>query len=718
MSSTPVPFEPEPFDRPELVPENLLKRGFSRRQVLQTLGLMGGAAVMGRLGGVGSPLAQAAEGYQLPTGFAGDMSDLKHVVILMQENRSFDHYYGSLPGVRGHDDKQALRFQNGTDVFSQPKGTSFVRPTHVTTVAGMETGLDHSYAGGTKAWNEGRYNGWIAAKGDSTMNYLTGDEMPWQYSLASAYTICDMNHCSVAGPTTPNRLYLWSGMSNGGTGNGGESNGDKAWETYPEQLQKAGVSWRIYVDNSGNGSSWVGDYTDNPIRGFANFTTNGSSAKDLANRADAEKNKPGEGIIWRAGGEPYKASGAPNNDSDENLNGVLKKFIDACKPDAEFPLPEVSWVVAPYKWCEHPSANPEHGAHFTNKVIQTLQSNPELWKSTLFILTFDENDGYFDHVLPPRPEPGTKGEFSDTTPIGYGARVPMILVSPWTRGGWVCSEVFDHTSVIRFLEQWTASRGKPAKSSNITDWRRTISGDLTSAIDFAHPIVDTPSLPDTSALIYIADNDPKATFTEQVPEEHKWSAVAELQHRPLAFQAHGTFSEDRAHGTVQANLSFAGGARGKGVSLQAFPDKYAEFSNTPYTVTADQPRTHKVDVSKSDGRYAFSVYGPDGFVRSHAGTVIPAGQNTGGVPRADVELVSGAKAGVRITLHNDGRRPVKFTLTANDYDGRTQSVRVAHDQSQTITWPTKNGYYDVVITADSGTGWKHRYAGRVAEISA
>jgi phospholipase C len=716
MSSEPTPFSPEPYERPQTIPDAVLRSGMSRRGMLQALGLLGGVAVLGGGSAVwaansASASAGSAAG-ALPAGFAGDITDIKHVVVLMQENRSFDHYYGALPGVRGFDDKQALRFPGGTDVFSQPNGSSVVKPSRVTTVAGTTTGLDHSYSGGTAAWNSGRYNNWIAAKGAATMNYVTGEEIPWQWSLASAYTICDNYHCSLMGPTTPNRLYFWTGTSNGVTGNGGESNGTRAWQTYPEALQNAGVSWRVFVDNSNNGSSWVGDYTDNPIRGFASFTTSGTTATDLANRADPVKNAPGTGLVWRAGSAPYAATGAPNNDSDTNLDGVLKDFIAACAPDAQFPLPQVSWVVAPYGWCEHPSANPEHGAHFSNRVIGALQSNPDLWKNTLLIMTFDENDGYFDHVLPPYAEPGTPGEYSGTTPLGLGARVPMILVSPWTRGGWVNSETYDHTSVIQFLETWTAAIGTPALSTTITDWRRAISGDLTSAMDFANPVVDIPSLPDTEALVQIARAG--GTIASQVPAADRWGG-ATLRHRPLPFHPQGAFVEDRVSGKVSAKLSLVGGVAGKAVSLQAFPDRFKPFSNTPYTVSAAKPATYEWDATAFDGRYAFSVYGPDGFVRSHAGTVVPAGQNNAGVPRADVELVRGGDPIVRISLHNDGRQRVRYTLSANDFVGGSQNVWVDPGTTKTVAWPTAEGYYDVILTADTGNGWRHRYAGRVAQ---
>jgi phospholipase C len=720
MSSEPKEFTPDPYERATSIPQEVLRSGLSRRGMLKAMGLLGGVGTLsGTAGaawaGTASAKNAAPAQYALPDGFKGDITDIKHVVVLVQENRAFDHYFGALPGVRGFNDKQALRFQNGTDVFSQPNGSSFVKPTRVTTVAGTTTGLDHSYSGGLGAWSQGRYNNWIGAKGAPTMQYVTGEEIPWQWSLASAYTICDNWHCSVMGPTTPNRLYHWTGTSNGATGNGGESDGNRTWQTYPEALQNAGVSWRIYVDNSNNGSSWVGDYTDNPIRGFSAFTTSGTSATDAANKANAEKNAPGTGLIWRAGSGPYGATGAPNNDSDANLNAVLKDFIAACKPGAANPLPQVSWIVAPYSWSEHPSANPEHGAHFSNRVIQTLQGNPELWQNTLLIMTFDENDGYFDHVLPPYAEPGTPGEYSGSTPLGYGARVPAILVSPWTRGGWVSGETYDHTSIIQFLEKWTAAQGTPAMSTTITDWRRGISGDLTSSMDFAHPIFDTPSLPDTEALVQIARAG--GTISTQVPAADKWDGGT-LRHRPLSFHPHGSFVEDRDSGTVTAKLSLVGGPKGKTVSLQAFPDKYAAFANTPHTVSAATPASYSWDAAAHDGKYAFSVYGPDGFVRSHAGTVLPAGQNNAGVPRVDVDLVSGAEPVVRLTLRNDGLQPVHYALAANDYLGGTRSVWVHPGTSESIDWPTSEGYYDVILTADTGTGWQHRYAGRVAQLSA
>ncbi|WLQ43266.1 alkaline phosphatase family protein [Streptomyces laculatispora] len=660
----------------------------TRRRMLRTAAVALGAMAAGPVAeAVGGARAGAAE-YVLPKGFNGDMSDLKHVVILMQENRSFDHYLGQLPGVRGHHDKQVLRFQDGTDVFQQRDATgTIVRPA-VSTATWSD---NHNFYGA----NEGRWNTWVKDKGDHCMWYYSPGYMPWMYSLASQYTVCDMNFCSLHGPTIPNRYYLMTGSAGGETSNAGQNNYSRGWTTVPEQLQQAGIDWRVYSDNSGKGvggslqSGYVGEYGCNVTNSFTSFDPRTADEDDL---------EPGTGKVWKANSFVYAGATTPNDDSEANLDAVLRDLIAACEPGAEHPLPEVSWVVMPAAWSEHPGFDTVHGERYMNKVLRTLQSNEDIWNHTLVIITYDENDGKFDHVLPPRPEPGTAGEFSGTTPYGFGPRVPMLLVSPWTRGGYVASEVFDHTSTVKFLETWAASLGKPFTCPNITDWRRAVAGDLTSAIDFAHP---------QPGPVVIAD--PVTGTPPELPADR-------MKPRGLSFHPHATFTENRSAGTVTASMTLSGGPAGKAVSLQVFPDRYLAFANTPYTVTEATPRSYTWDVKKTDGKYAFSVYGPDGFLRSFAGQVIPASQKNIGIPRIGAELGRGRHGEVRLTLHNDGTQAVRYTLTANDYLGGTQRYTVAGGASTVVDWPTEQGYYDVVLTASTGTGWTQRYAGRVSTV--
>ncbi|WP_194894393.1 alkaline phosphatase family protein [Catenulispora pinisilvae] len=628
----------------------------------------------------------------LPRGFNGDISDLKHVVILMQENRSLDHYFGALPGVRGFNDKQALKFQDGTNVFQQRDANGKIVTPQVDDGA---WGNDHGAWGDV---NHRKWDLWVQHNGTSCMNYHSSAYMGFYHSVAAQYTIADQNFCSEFGPTDPNRKYLWSGTANSETGNTDESNYSRPWVTVAEQLQQVGIDWRLYSDNSGDGrqgyvSSWIGDYGDNELKYFKGFEPAGLSADD-------PKLRPGTGLIWRGNAAYYAGSTTPDDDSDTNLDAVLKNLHDACQPGAENPLPAVSWIVAPYGWSEHPGADTMHGERYVEKVLDILQGNPDIWNHTLFILNYDENDGKFDHVLPPWPEPGTPREYAGDYPLGFGARVPMLLVSPWTRGGHVATEVFDHTSTIRFLEVWAKSLGKPFTCPNISDWRRSIAGDLTSAIDFAHP---QPG---------------PATFPSPLAEQPVAITADHMTPRALSFHPHATISEDRKAGTVTATMTLSGGPTGKALSFQVFPDKYQPFSSTPFTVTEKKERTYTWNAKANDGKYAFSIYSNDGFVRSFAGQLAPAGHHDGALPRVKVDLHKGHgtrhQAQVELTLHNDGTKSVTYTLTANDYAGGTRRVSVAPGHTKSVTWPTQQGYYDVVLKVDSDSTWTQRYAGRVA----
>jgi phospholipase C len=684
--------------------------GISRRRVIQGAGVAAAVAAVA----VGAQGAAAAgespteeTGFTVPTGFTGTMADLKHVVILMQENRSFDHYFGDLPGVRGFNDKQALNFQDGTTVFQQRDASG-----NISTPQQDDStwGTDHSFT----TLNGRRWNTWVQEKGAEAMNYHSPAYMSFYWSVASQFAVGDQYFCSILGPTDCNRKYHWSGTSNGEIGNSDESNYDRNWTTVAEQLQQVGIDWRMFSDNSGSGtggreayrSDWFGDYGDNELKYFKGFEPNGVAAGD-------PRLTPGTGLIWRGNAEYYvtgpASTVAPNNDSAQNLEYVLKDFIAACEPGAENPLPSVSWVTAPYGWCEHPGSDSQHGERYAARILQALQSNTDIWNSTLFIVNYDENDGKFDHVLPPYAEPGTPNEYTSgkdqinvsnfvTTggsPIGLGPRVPFLMVSPWTRGGWVASEVFDHTSVIKFLETWGAYLGKPFTSPNISDWRRSVVGDLTSALDFTNP--------QTGAV----------TFADPVAEIAVTVTAGQLKHRPLPFHGNATLVENRATGAVTATMS-VDGPDGKALSFQVFPDRYTAFSNTPFTVGAGGSKQYVWDATATDGKYAFSIYSNDGFVRSFAGQIVPPAERDLGIPRAQVALVKGVIPLVSITLENDGREPVRYQLVANDYVGGTQVVHVKGGESAEVDWPTQDGYYDVIVTADTGNGWTQRYAGRVA----
>jgi phospholipase C len=299
------------------------------------------------------------------------------------------------------------------------------------------------------------------------MGYHTRTDIPFQFALAEAFTICDAYHCSVFGPTWPNRMYWMTGTIDPAGQNGGPviknkipENPDRAftWTTYAERLEQAGVSWKVYQQKN--------NYGCNMLERFKNFR-------------DAPE------------GSPLRVKGATAGPPDQ--------FENDAKNDQ---LPMVSWIIPTSHESEHPDYMPAAGAAFVARKIDAIAANPEVWAKTLFILDYDENDGLFDHVPPPVPPAGTPGEFVKGLPIGAGFRVPCILVSPWTAGGWVCSEPFDHTSVLQFLERFTGVR-----EPNLTDWRRKTFGDLTSALRMDKSQDNPPRLPNAGNLLAQVSNE-------------------------------------------------------------------------------------------------------------------------------------------------------------------------------------------------------------------
>ena len=395
------------------------------------------------------------------------LRDIKHVVLLMQENRSFDHYFGTLAGVRGFGDPNAMTLPNGKSVFYQPdpkNPNGYLLPFHLdtrTTSAQKIPSTSHSWGAQHGSWNQGRMDNWIPAHrkinaetAPYVMGYHTRADIPFQFALAEAFTLCDAYHCSVMGPTWPNRMYWMTGTIDPEGKHGGPiiknvtPDDGYQWKTYAERLEDAGISWKVYQQDD--------NYDCDVLEQFKQYR-------------EAGENSP------------------------LRLKGLLREPEGKFEYDAiNDKLPAVSWIIPTSFQSEHPDYMPAAGAAFVASKIDAIAANPEVWAKTAFILNYDENDGLFDHVAPPVPPPDTPHEFIKGVPIGGGFRVPCIIISPWTAGGWVCSELFDHTSVLQFLEKFTG-----VKEENISDWRRATFGDLLSAFRFNDAIAEPPRLPDT-----------------------------------------------------------------------------------------------------------------------------------------------------------------------------------------------------------------------------
>ncbi len=187
--------------------------------------------------------------------------------------------------------------------------------------------------------------------------------------------------------------------------------------------------------------------------------------------------------------------------------------------------------------------------------MNALLAHPDVWRKTALFVTWDENGGFFDHVAPPTPPPGTKDEFLTVAnlpaaaggirgPIGLGFRVPMLVVSPFSRGGLVCSDVFDHTSTLRFLETRFGVR-----VPNLSRWRRKTTGDLTSAFNFAaRPNANRPALPRPGAVTCSGES-PVTRHRAAVPAPAQGDAAAAERDR-LNIAATATRGARCGRGTV------------------------------------------------------------------------------------------------------------------------------------------------------------------------
>ena len=508
----------------------------SRRQLLAGGLGVAGAGLLTACSNSGSSPSQGST--VAPAG--SDLGAVEHVVFLMQENRSFDHYFGTYRGVRGFEDRspEALR------AYHQPwpggtGGATTLLPFNLTSAtsqlcAGNADVPIHDWAPQHQSWDNGNNARFVAVHAESAndgpaqaplvMGYYTRQQLPFYYALADAYTICDHYHCSVIGPTMPNRLYSLSAFLDPGGAHGGPvlqtpgfaqsqaAVASVSWDTMPEALSDHGVSWKVYqVPGTSVGSAMGSNLADgfNALLYFKQYLADPSS--DLYRRAFLPS--------W------------PDDFASDVRSGSL---------------PQVSWILPPLAYSEHPNSSPASGQWFTNQVLATLTANPEVWSKTVLFLMYDENGGFFDHVVPPTPPPGTPGEEVGISgaqtaggggvvgPIGLGFRVPMIVISPWSRGGWVDSTVYDHTSQLLFLEERFG-----VKVPNLTAWRRKTVGNLTESLGFGHAQRAVPGLPATS----VADlGSACPTLTNIVPflEPPEPVNVPDPGHQQLPTQEPGT----------------------------------------------------------------------------------------------------------------------------------------------------------------------------------
>jgi phospholipase C len=679
----------------------MLMRVVDRRRFLQLAG--GSVAATMLSDSIARALAVPAN---RPT---GTLDDVEHIVVLMQENRSFDHYFGVMRGARGFGDPHPAVLPSEKPVWYQANGATVVppfRPDVSNLGLTFIEDLDHGWNGTHEMFNRGNWDKWLPAKTTTSMAHLQRSDLPYHYALADAFTLCDGYHCSMLGPTDPNRYYMWTGWDgNDGKGDGPVIANNEigyGWQTYPERLQAAGVSWKIYqdvgvgLDAAGywgwTSDPYIGNYGDNSLLYFLQY----------------QNAAPGSPL--------YQAARTGTNVS---KRGGLFDILAADVASGQ--LPSVSWIVAPEAYTEHPAWPGGYGAWYTAGVLNALTSNPEVWSKTALLVTFDENDGFFDHLVSPYPnvgglagqstvpldnelfngKAGTSGGSDGVVgPYGLGVRVPLIVVSPWSTGGWVCSETFDHTSLIRLIE---ARFG--VDEPNITPWRRAVCGDLTSAFDFESASDQIPPLPS------VASDEPTGTSSPPTyvptPPASGSVPIQEPGVRPsrrLGYRFDVAFDADpqTLHLAVENNGRL-------GVHLQA---RSLTVPGAPYTYTIGAGDQLAVALP-NPGTYDLSVHGPNGFFRHFAGSAATL---------LEVEARVDQRFGkLRLRLierrdrHGGGRRrhgPPIAVDVADTY-GNDHRVEVHGTREITIDTRRSGGWYDVALTTQSDPGFRYQIAGRV-----
>jgi phospholipase C len=628
------------------------------------------------------------------------LEDVHHVVILLQENRAFDHYFGTMRGVRGFGDRFTIPVADAVSVFHQRDGLETILPYHLDSAIGNAQRVDgtpHSFIDGEVAYDHGRMSHWPSIKLKQSMGYYTEQELPFQHALAEAFTICDAYHCGIHSSTNPNRLFAFTGTidalgEQGGpaTTNLNDSLGDPAdgytWSTYAERLEAAGVSWKVYQDMADN-------FSDNPLAGFASFR-----------RAYLEDES-----------SPLVQKGLSSTLEGASLDGLRNDVLAGT-------LPSVSWVVGPAVYSEHPGpSSPVQGAYYVQQVLEALIADPAVFSKTVFLVTFDENDGFFDHAPPPcapsRRDNGTiaggstvsdVGErhkdgmtgFLAGVPYGPGVRVPMWVVSPFSRGGWVCSETFDHTSILRFLEERFL-----VQEPNISAYRRAVCGDLRSAFNFTNPNDEPlPTLPTSTREEADMVRDAQELL-DQVPVPVGAAGALPAQalgtrpSRKLAYELSVLCEVSRS--SIELTFDNTG-------ALGAVFHVYDKLRLT------EIPRRYAVEPAKTlsdawepleDGTYDLWVLGPNGFHRHFVGHV--------GEGKVDATLhYDPAAQTVRVRLENgSGRRA--FAVRERAYGpvepqmldlGGGAREDVVFDVSASGRW------YDIEVTAGSVV---RRFAGRM-----
>jgi phospholipase C len=397
-------------------------------------------------------------------------------------------------------------------------------------------------------------------------------------------------------------------------------------------------------------------------------------------------------------------------------------------------------------------------------VLHILTQKPDLWKKTIFVLTYDENDGYFDHVVPftapdpARAETGKTSKGVDAaieywsverdlekrskteargSSIGLGFRVPMVIASPWSRGGYVCSQVFDHTSVLQLLENVLSHRSrKSVREPNISAWRRAVCGDLSSAFQPSNATL--PDRLDSQPRDVVLASIHAAQFRSLPTGYRKLSPgdVEQVQQNASAVpwmprQEPGTRPSLSLPYELYAGGALTAGGRSLEIAMEAgrrvfgpksagspfhvyTPNLFrsrADLRTRAYAVEAGTRVTDTWTLDGFDrGVYHLCICGPNGFLRELKGSASDPFidircEYPGKPPSGDLEVL----------VMNRGKTACQIHLKNHMYRGADQTTQVRSGQQTRLLLPLQNSFfwYDFTLTVTGSSLFLRRCAGRV-----
>ncbi|PRD56826.1 phosphocholine-specific phospholipase C [Sphingobacterium gobiense] len=761
--------------------------------------------------------------------------DAEHIVMVMQENRSFDHSFGTLRGVRGFNDPRALRLQSGRPVWLQSyKNGDTYAPFRLdikNSNAAWTRDLPHSWENQIGAWNNGNFDNWLESKRSGnkiyrdiplTLGYYTREDIPFYYAFADAFTICDQHFCSSITGTTTNRHYFWTGKCIPEKGakplvrnSDVYFSREASWRTFPELLEKNNISWKIYQNEislqnelSGDAESWLGNFTDNNLEWYSQYHVRykkshvdfyNKRVQELPNEIQQLKRDLGtkndqklkhkiqqkeqqlesyqnelktynttnfekldsfsKSLHLRAfqtnEGDPYyhqtEEVEVDNMIITVPKGDVLHQFREDVKNGQ---LPTVSWLCAPQNFSDHPSA-PMYGAWYVSEILNILTKDPEIWKKTIFILNYDENDGYFDHIPPfvaPKPGDIGTGKTSDDLdysseyvtreqeleygigeknategPVGLGYRVPLIIASPWSRGGWVNSEVCDITSTIQFMEHFLNKKHNlNILEDNISSWRRAITGNLSSAFrpfqrgkEKLPPFInrneqvaainkarDKPApnkftLLDAAAIAAIS----QGQKTTALPRQEKGTKPSNALCYELYVDEETTANQLTLH-FIASDQLFADKALGGAFNVFAYGYNH-EKSNWSFATSAGKEIDYQWSLDDFSGNdYALAIHGPNGYYRYFSGEKYKQ-------PIAIRQRYDFLKEEIVFEVTNKQNSGLSLEIY-DSYTKKRKQIIFKPSDTKIIKIGTKANkrWYDLALTIPQ-TSFIRRYSGRV-----